>query len=99
MKSVLKNIIIILEFLVILMLSVLVIFVYRNNGKGKTVETLANAEEKKEAIYYERIERKVNREVIADYLVYGLTDHTEKTFFQNIFPSKSPCRPLCSLHK
>lgn len=60
MKSVLKNIIIILEFLVILMLSVLVIFVYRNNGKGKTVETLANAEEKKEAIDYEKIERKVN---------------------------------------
>ncbi len=43
------------------------------------------ASEMKAILCDSRIERKVNREVIADYLVYGLTDHTEKTFFQNIY--------------
>lgn len=32
-----------------------------------------------------RIERKVNNNVIADYLVYGLTDCSEETFFKDIY--------------
>lgn len=43
------------------------------------------ASEIKAIVCDSRIPRKVNKRVISDYLVYGLTDHTNETFFQGIY--------------
>lgn len=46
---------------------------------------LVFASEIKAILCDSEIERKVNKKVIADFLIYGVSDHTEETFFKNIY--------------
>lgn len=55
------------------------LYYYRNE------EYFLFASEIKALLCDSRIERIINENVIADYLVYGITDHTEETFFRNIY--------------
>lgn len=48
-------------------------------------DRLLFASEIKAILCDSRIKRRVNKKVIADYLIYGVCDHTEETFFQNIY--------------
>lgn len=61
MKSAMKNVIIIFEFIFILILSAGVFFLYRESGKNNAVETIADAEpETEKEVDSEDIKRKVN---------------------------------------